>query len=80
MNQIEFRNVFKRFPSRRELEPPFAVENPNLAIASGEVVAVIGPRGYGKSTLLNMGAGLYGLVVLLEKRVLHYLPKASRAT
>ncbi|HEY0294953.1 MAG TPA: ABC transporter ATP-binding protein [Bordetella sp.] len=35
-----------------------AVQDVNLAIASGEFVSVVGPTGCGKSTLLNVGAGL----------------------
>ncbi len=56
---IEFRNVSKRFPSRQDPTPEFAVANLSLSIKAGEVVSVIGPSGCGKSTLLNMGAGLY---------------------
>ena len=35
-----------------------AVEKANLAVASGEFVAIVGPTGCGKSTLLNAAAGL----------------------
>lgn len=59
MSQIEFKNVSKRFPSKREPNPPLAVSDLSFSIAPGEVVSVIGPSGCGKSTLLNMGAGLY---------------------
>ena len=81
MHQIEFRNVNKRFPSKREPEPPFAVQNLSLAIQQGEVVSVIGPSGCGKSTLLNMGAGLYlptsGEVFVEGERVTKPLKKTS---
>ncbi len=81
MSQIEFRNVFKRFPSKRDPEPAFAVQNLNLIIEQGEVVSVIGPSGCGKSTLLNMGAGLYlptsGEVFVEGERVTKPLKKTS---
>jgi NitT/TauT family transport system ATP-binding protein len=35
-----------------------AVEHADLAVASGEFVAIVGPTGCGKSTLLNVAAGL----------------------
>ncbi|CAM4119586.1 ABC transporter ATP-binding protein [Kerstersia similis] len=58
-HHIEFSSVAKRFPTRTQAEPPYAVQHLNLQIARGEVVSVIGPSGCGKSTLLNMGSGLY---------------------
>lgn len=58
-HHIEFNSVAKRFPTRMQAEPPYAVQHLNLQIARGEVVSVIGPSGCGKSTLLNMGSGLY---------------------
>jgi NitT/TauT family transport system ATP-binding protein len=81
VHQIEFRNVNKRFPSKRESEPPFVVQNLSLAIQPGEVVSVIGPSGCGKSTLLNMGAGLYlptsGEVYVEGERVTKPLKKTA---
>jgi NitT/TauT family transport system ATP-binding protein len=81
VNQIEFRNVFKRFPSKQDPEPTYAVQGLNLAIKPGEVVSVIGPSGCGKSTLLNMGAGLYlptsGDVFVEGERVTKPLKKTS---
>lgn len=59
MNEIEFCNVAKRFPTKAVPNPPNAVQNLSLQIRSGEVVSIIGPSGCGKSTLLNMGSGLY---------------------
>jgi len=81
VHQIEFRNVCKRFPSKRDPEPAFAVKELNLAIQPGEVVSVIGPSGCGKSTLLNMGAGLYlptsGEVFVEGERVTKPLKKTA---
>ena len=56
--RLEFRNVTKRFASRRQGATVVAVEGVSLTIADGEVVSLIGPSGCGKSTLLNMGSGL----------------------
>ncbi|AZV95323.1 ABC transporter ATP-binding protein [Pseudomonas sp. S 311-6] len=58
-HHIEFNRVAKRFPTRTQAEPPYAVQHLSLQIGRGEVVSVIGPSGCGKSTLLNMGSGLY---------------------
>ncbi|UXM96652.1 ATP-binding cassette domain-containing protein (plasmid) [Bartonella sp. HY329] len=35
------------------------VENINFSICDGEIVAVLGPSGIGKTTLMQMGAGLH---------------------
>jgi NitT/TauT family transport system ATP-binding protein len=79
--EIEFRNVSKRFPSKQEPNPPFAVRNLNIRIRSGEVVSIVGPSGCGKSTLLNMGAGLYlpseGEVYVGQERVTKPVRKTS---
>ena len=34
-----------------------AVEQANLSVAHGEFVAIVGPTGCGKSTMLNVAAG-----------------------
>ncbi|THT96164.1 ABC transporter ATP-binding protein [Lampropedia puyangensis] len=71
--QIEFSGVAKRFPTKAQPEPAYAVQDLNLKISKGEVVSVIGPSGCGKSTLLNMGSGLYlpteGAVLVDGKQV-----------
>lgn len=57
--EIEFSNVGKCFPKRKQKDAPFAVRHLDFSIRQGEVVSIIGPSGCGKSTLLNMGSGLY---------------------
>lgn len=48
MNVIELTNVCKNFGSRH------VIADLNLAVKAGEFVALIGPSGVGKSTVLNM--------------------------
>ncbi len=54
---IQLRNVARRFASEAGVEYT-AVENINLGIAAGSFVSIVGPTGCGKSTVLNMAAGL----------------------
>ncbi len=51
---LELRNVTKRF-GRTEI-----IRGANLAVKTGERVAVIGPNGAGKSTLFNLISGRFG--------------------
>jgi putative ABC transport system ATP-binding protein len=52
-NLIEARDVVRSFG-----ETP-ALRGANLAIAAGEIIAIMGPSGSGKSTLLHCLAGIY---------------------
>ena len=54
--QIELRGVTKRFPSGDATIT--VVEDVDLRIAEGEAVAIVGPSGSGKSSLLALIAGL----------------------
>lgn len=52
-NAIELRNITKRFGK------VVANDNINLAIRSGEILAILGENGSGKTTLMNMISGIY---------------------
>ncbi|MGH8662826.1 MAG: ATP-binding cassette domain-containing protein, partial [Burkholderiales bacterium] len=56
---IRFDNVCKRFTDKagREL-PAYAVKDLSFEVASGEVIAVVGRTGCGKSTMFNLLTGL----------------------
>ncbi|GBG55888.1 peptide ABC transporter ATP-binding protein [Sporomusaceae bacterium FL31] len=49
---IEVKNVSFRYPNG-----PWILKNVNLAIEEGERIALVGPSGYGKSTLAKIIAG-----------------------
>jgi NitT/TauT family transport system ATP-binding protein len=56
---IEFRNVVKRFLRQDRRDESFlAVDRLSFEVASGEMVAVLGRTGCGKSTMFNLLAGL----------------------
>ena len=54
---VELRNVTKRY-TLASGEPILAVDNISTTIADGEFICILGPSGHGKSTLLNLIAGL----------------------
>ena len=56
---IEFQKVVKRFVRADRREESFlAVDRLSFAVASGEMVAVLGRTGCGKSTMFNLLSGL----------------------
>src|SRR5262249_9978412 len=55
---LELVGVTKRFSARGNTAPLTAIERVTLNERPGELVAVVGPRGCGKSTILNLVSGL----------------------
>jgi NitT/TauT family transport system ATP-binding protein len=68
MSIVQFTNVAKRFDATGKAKelPGYAVKDLNLAIEKGELVAVVGKTGCGKSTMFNL---LIGLIAPTEGRV-----------
>lgn len=74
---VSVSRVFEDNKSRR------VVETVNLAVAEGEVLAIVGPSGSGKSTLLRLFNRLLepdsGRILFAEKNVAEIDPPALRA-
>ena len=56
--KLRLRGVSKQFVAPRTGHTTLAVDNVSLDIAAGEFICVVGTSGCGKSTILNMIAGL----------------------
>jgi ABC-type nitrate/sulfonate/bicarbonate transport system ATPase subunit len=55
---IQFHNVGKTYTRAESGRTETVLRNFNLEIADGELVALVGPSGIGKTTLLHLAAGL----------------------
>lgn len=76
--QIEMRDIYKAFGMNKVLE------GVNFTLLSGEVHALMGENGAGKSTMMNILTGLHkkdgGSILIDGKEVMFHSPKeAERA-
>ena len=78
---LEIKNVYKTF-NARTVNEKVALKGLDLTLEDGDFVTVIGGNGAGKSTMLNMIAGVYpvdcGSIVIDGKDVTK-LPEYKRA-
>ena len=70
---LEIQNLTRRYPSAEGTEPLTVFENASFDIQRGEFVCIIGHSGCGKSTIMNILAGLdtatSGVVIMDGKEV-----------
>ena len=74
--EIEFKNVSFRYPGSSE----YVIENISFKANTGDTIAIIGPTGSGKSTIINLIPRLYdvskGEVIVNGKNVKDYDKRA----
>lgn len=66
-HQITLQNISFRYPGQKNASPPWILRRIDLTIDKGERVAIVGPTGSGKSTLVDL---LMGLLEPTEGRIL----------
>ncbi|HOE96350.1 MAG TPA: ABC transporter ATP-binding protein [Candidatus Sumerlaeota bacterium] len=78
--RVEFHGVTFAYPRRRNPQP--VLENFNLEVEPGEVVALVGPSGAGKTTLINLICRFYdvqeGVVRIAGHDVRHLRQQSLR--
>ena len=82
VGDIEFRDLTFSYPPRAEdleknSEPPLVLRNVNLKIPAGTSLAIVGPTGSGKSTLVNLIPRIYDAApgsVLIDGRPVREFP------
>lgn len=57
--QITFEDVWFAYPTQKAREPKFVLEEINLDVVPGEMIALVGLSGAGKTTLCNLVARFY---------------------
>lgn len=75
---IEFRDLTFRYPANDEnKEPPLVLKNVNLKVPAGKSLAIVGPTGSGKSTLVDLIPRIYDAEpgsVLIDGRPIREFP------
>jgi ATP-binding cassette subfamily B protein len=82
IGEIEFCDLTFRYPRRAEdtdqnAEPPLVLNNVSLKIPAGTSLAIVGPTGSGKSTLVNLIPRIYDAApgsVLIDGRPIREFP------
>lgn len=80
MAELVLRSLNKIYRPRRK-EPVHAVRDLNLTVKSGEIVALLGSSGCGKTSTLRMIAGFEDVssgAIILGNRPIHELPPSAR--
>jgi ATP-binding cassette, subfamily B, multidrug efflux pump len=83
VGSLEFRDLTFRYQSAAETsgavpsEPPLVLKNINLTVPAGTSLAIVGPTGSGKSTLVNLVPRIYDAApgaVLIDGRPIREFP------